>query len=151
MILALLLCVLTGWAQSDSTSLHEVQAGETKYGISRQYGISIERLEKFNPDIKAGLKRGMTLLIPPAANKETNSASPAAEPTDSGFVKHLVKAKETLYSLAKTYGTSIAEIKAHNPQLADGLKVGQSLKIPVKQKKRSLLPMNWQRTTISIK
>lgn len=48
------------------------------------------------------------------------------------FYVHPVKKGETVYSLAKAYGISEDELKRANPQLADGLKEGQILRIPEK-------------------
>lgn len=57
------------------------------------------------------------------------------------YYVHTVKAGETLYSLAKTYGVSESVILGHNPSVADGLKAETSLRIPVvtdsKSEKRS--------------
>lgn len=47
------------------------------------------------------------------------------------YYVHNVRHGETLYSLAKTYGVAEQVIAAENPQLAQGLKADQSLKIPV--------------------
>mgnify|MGYP000507115763 CR=1 FL=1 len=49
---------------------------------------------------------------------------------DKVFVVHKVKAKQTLFSLAKRYKTSVTEINTANPELANGLQIGQTLKIP---------------------
>ena len=46
------------------------------------------------------------------------------------FVVHKVQSKQTLYSLAKRYKTTVTEINKANPALASGLQVGQTLKIP---------------------
>ncbi|WP_258930498.1 C40 family peptidase [Flavobacterium oreochromis] len=43
--------------------IHEVQIKETKYGISRKYGISITELEALNPHIKNSLGIGDKLVI----------------------------------------------------------------------------------------
>ena len=43
---------------------------------------------------------------------------------------HAVAKGETLYSLSKLYGVSIDDLVAENPALKDGLKTGQTLKIP---------------------
>ncbi|MFK7900564.1 MAG: LysM peptidoglycan-binding domain-containing protein [Cyclobacteriaceae bacterium] len=48
-------------------------------------------------------------------------------------VKHVVKQKETLYSLARTYGVSIAEIGRKDPK--SDLEVGEILTIPQSVKK----------------
>lgn len=117
------------WAQTGE-KFHEVQTGETKYGISRQYNITIEILEQYNPDIKDGLRAGIKLLIPenvPVA-KDRN----AELARDSGYVYHLVESGHTLYSLARDYGSTIALIKQANPQISQDLQVGKRIKIPLK-------------------
>lgn len=49
--------------------------------------------------------------------------------------KHVVEAKETLYSIAKKYGVTVDEIIKQNPKSKDGkLDIGEVLIIPNKQK-----------------
>ncbi len=48
---------------SSKTIYHTVEAKETKFGISKKYGITIENLEKLNPQIVSGLQVGTKLLI----------------------------------------------------------------------------------------
>ncbi|WP_313804490.1 LysM peptidoglycan-binding domain-containing protein [Flavobacterium sp.] len=43
--------------------VHEVVSKETKYGISKRYGISIAQLEKLNPHIANGLEIGQRLVV----------------------------------------------------------------------------------------
>ncbi len=50
------------------------------------------------------------------------------------YVVHQVDEKETLYSIAKHYGATIADILAQNPNADSGLEVGQILKIPYSPK-----------------
>lgn len=45
---------------------HVVKKGETLYGISREYGIPIERLIILNPGCDAGVKAGQRLVLAPA-------------------------------------------------------------------------------------
>lgn len=49
----------------------------------------------------------------------------------SKYYVHLVKKGDTLYSLFKLYEVSESTVVKHNPQLVNGLKVGDKLKIPV--------------------
>lgn len=49
------------------------------------------------------------------------------------YYVHTVKAGETLYSLSKIYGVDLESITKHNPSAVDGLKLDQTLKIPVAQ------------------
>ena len=49
------------------------------------------------------------------------------------YFVHTVEAGNTLFSLSKAYNVSEADIKEHNPKLGEGLKVGQTIKIPVSE------------------
>lgn len=113
--LFLCLCVFT-LSVNAQTRKHNVVGQETVYGISKQYGVSIEKLQRLNPDLKDGLKEGMILIIPDA-NPE-------------GLLSHMVKEGETLYSLAQEYKTSPEEIIKANAGLKEGLKAGVEIFIP---------------------
>lgn len=54
------------------------------------------------------------------------------------YYVHTVKAGDTLYSLSKIYGVELDDITKHNPSAADGLKLDQTLKIPVAQQAPSI-------------
>ena len=123
---------LSSWSQVPDNKTHKVQSGETKYGISRQYGISIETLEKYNPDIVDGLKTGMILLIPSADEKkpELNDVQPKP---DGNNIIHRVEKGETLYSLSRRYQVSLSELEKLNPEIKNGgLKEGMVLLVPKK-------------------
>ena len=47
------------------------------------------------------------------------------------YYVHTVKSGDTLYSMSKAYGVSEDAIKECNPTVADGLKLDQTVKIPV--------------------
>jgi ABC-type branched-subunit amino acid transport system substrate-binding protein len=46
------------------------------------------------------------------------------------FYLHTVEKKQTLYSIAKTYETTVNLITATNPEVIDGLQIGSKIKIP---------------------
>jgi LysM repeat protein len=48
------------------------------------------------------------------------------------YYLHTIKKGETLYSISKAYNLAVGEIIAANPDVHDGLKTNQVLKIPVK-------------------
>ena len=50
-------------ATSDKVVYHEVLPKETKYSIAKKYGITIEELEKRNPEIIPSLTVGQKLVI----------------------------------------------------------------------------------------
>jgi LysM repeat protein len=50
------------------------------------------------------------------------------------YVLHRVDPKETLYSIARKYNSSVDELKKENPSAATALQVGQVLKVPTTEK-----------------
>ena len=50
-------------ARNSNRLIHVVQSKETKYGISKLYGITIPQLEEQNPQVVAGLQAGHKLQI----------------------------------------------------------------------------------------
>jgi LysM repeat protein len=120
---------------------HVVLPKETKYSIAKQYGITIEELEKRNPEIIPNLPIGYQLIIKGIApktdksavvepKKETvNSITPKAAPA-THYIDYVVKPKETLYSLSKMSGLAQEEFIQLNPALANGVEVGMVLKVP---------------------
>jgi len=62
-LIILLLFSTTLFAQS-TVFKHKVQRGETLFGISRQYNVTIQALKEENLVLKNGLQIGQTLSIP---------------------------------------------------------------------------------------
>ena len=66
--------------------LHHVKAGQTLYGLSKAYNVTIEEIEAFNPEVKDGLKTGHVLGIPvrpfaePQEEPEVEPVKPKEEP-----------------------------------------------------------------------
>ena len=138
-------------SSSDKTIYHVVAPQETKYGISKQYGISVATLEQKNPEIVNGLPIGYKLIISGNnSNKDiTTTATEKPNPTGqeltfqkyggqdsiktiktNGYNNYEVRPGETIFSLSQTLNISQSELIALNPSLTDGLKVGMILKIP---------------------
>ncbi len=53
--------------ESTNTTYHIVAAKETKFGISRKYGMTVAALEALNPNIVLGLQIGAKLLVKDAS------------------------------------------------------------------------------------
>ncbi len=53
------------------------------------------------------------------------------------YYVHTVKSGDTLYSIAKAYGVTENEIKECNPNVADGLRIDQTVKIPVPERTKA--------------
>lgn len=110
-------------AQQVPYSKHTVQKGETVYSLSKKYQITPFDIYRLNPDAKNGIQENTVLLIP------KKSTSAVTEATSVGDVTtHLVRTKETLFSLAKKYEVSVSDLKEWNPEVEkEGLKVGQEI------------------------
>ena len=111
--------------------LHLVEKGNTLYGISKQYNVSVERIEKANTEaLSDGLKENQTLLIPVTSdNKKTLTDVKQTE----GFLLHKVRPKETLFSVSKKYDIPLEELIGANPELrSSGLQGDSEIKIPIK-------------------
>jgi len=107
--------------QGDLTKPYLVRPKETKYSISKRYGISIERLEELNPEIKEGLKLAQIIKVP-----DTREIPNLEE----DFVMHQVEKGETIFSLSQIFKMSQEQLIEINPELAAGLKEGMLIKIP---------------------
>lgn len=107
---------------------HHVESGETLYGISKTYHVSIEALVEANPVLSDGLKEGQDLVIPSSDLAVQNR--PAERVDTNRFDYYIVEAKQTLYSLSRLWELPIERIVELNPSLENGLKVGQRLKLP---------------------
>ena len=115
---------------------HEVFPKETKFSIAKKYGITIEELEKRNPEIIPNLPIGYQLLIKGTAPKtdkvaavEPKKETPKVAPAIN-YVDYEVKPKETLFSLSKMSGLSQDELLKLNPVLANGVEIGMMVKVP---------------------
>lgn len=131
-------------AVQEKVVYHDVLAKETKYSIAKQYGISIEELEKRNPEIVANLPIGYRLMIKGSAPKVVKSVEQVESKKEIlktntlktsaaiDYADYEVKPKETLYSLSKMFGLSQEELVALNPQLKEGVEIGMILRVPSK-------------------
>lgn len=110
----------------DAYVRHTVQAGETVYSIAQCYKINPGDIAKYNPDVSVGLREGTILIIPQSSKSENAQA----------LGTHEVQPKETLYGLSKQYNCMVEELIALNPELKDGLKIGATIRVPIKNQQK---------------
>ena len=133
-----------------TSKTHLIEPKETLFGIAKKYAISDEALKQANPNLeKEGLQIGQTLDIP------SNTVSKTNTPTPEKVVYHEVFPKETKYSIAKLYGTTIEELEKRNPEIIAGLSVGYQLIIkgnaPKKEVIQAVEPKNETTKSNSVK
>lgn len=126
--------------QTIQTILHEVLPKETKYGIARIYGISVEELEKQNPEIKDSLLIGFNLKITPFTKLFSKIIDEEAtivlkqgqiESSVNSSLNYEIKLGETLYSLSNLFNLTQERLIQLNPELQNGIKAGMILKLPL--------------------
>ncbi len=109
---------------------HTVAAKETLYGISKKYDIPTDTILSLNPKVANGLKVGDVIILSraikstPTPTEESN----IVEKIDTTYAPktHLVKRRETLYSISQQYDVAIHDILKYNPKVEnEGLKAGE--------------------------
>lgn len=107
--------------------MHTVEKGQTLYAIARAYDLTLNDIVLENPEAIDGIQPGQVLKVPTKRSKKHKIEIP---PEGAEYILFKVEAGQTLYSLAKLHKTTVEKIKALNPDLQDGLKGGQTIKIP---------------------
>lgn len=115
---------------SSSKAIHLVAAKESLFSIARQYNVSVSDLENINKDLlQNGLQIGQSIVIP---NKR-KTLDGGVRVINQETVFHVVEPKETKFSIAKKYGISIDQLESQNPEIVNGLVVGNKLAINTKE------------------
>jgi LysM repeat protein len=140
---------------------HIVIPGETLESIAKKYGISKADLLAVNPGLISTfqgerLRLPVTAKVPgyhPSAkalqkarkyetakttagkahNSRKVSQSSQQHAVKQGFITHIVKKKETLYSISRLYGLKPEDLYKANPGLTSNISIGQSIRIPKKK------------------
>jgi LysM repeat protein len=119
--------------------IHTVAQKETLYSIARQYGVTMDDIKKWNGLTDNALALGQQIRI----RKPVAGTSPAANTSvraAQGGV-HVVAEKETLYSIARAYQVSVADIQKWNNLQPGELKIGQQLIVSASADKTAVTPV----------
>lgn len=130
--------------------LHDVQAKETLWGISKKYNISVEDLKKANSLLETeGLKIGQQITIPSKEDSVLQKPIENIQTATDVEVSREVLPKETKYAIAKEFGITVAELEKQNPEIRKKLPVGYVLKILTSKEKADALQAS--KPTLEIK
>jgi peptidoglycan endopeptidase LytE len=119
--------ILTAFGASASAdgNTYTVQSGDSLWKISQTYHVTVDQLKSWNQLTSDTIYVNQNLVIvPPVAS------APAPAVTSAPTVSYTVKAGDTLYGIAKSYGTTVTDIKSINGLTTDLIQIGQQLKIP---------------------
>jgi peptidoglycan endopeptidase LytF len=125
-----------------TTAEHIVKKGDTLYDLSRTYGVSVDRIKKYNNLKSNSLKIGQRLVfdssaIASASTKagqtdrvtETETVTEVAE-TVKYTGEYTVRRGDTLGYLAIKFGVSQNDLKKANGLKGTNLRAGQVLLVP---------------------
>lgn len=101
-----------------TTTIHNVEEGETLYAIARKYNIPVSTIYKLNEGINYNtLKVGQEIVIINSENSNDNNNL------------YIVEKGETLYSISKKYNLTVAELKKINNLTSNQISIGQRIKV----------------------
>lgn len=111
---------------------HEIQKGESIYGIAKQYNWDLEELVKLNPTASSEMKKGTRLYYPTgkvtSVPEKDNLSSP--EMAEVEPIRHVVRKGETVYGISRQYGIPVETIYMLYPNAKYGIKAGETLEFP---------------------
>lgn len=117
--------------------IYKVKQGDTLTAISKRYGISIAMITRVNPGLNPDkIRIGQTLMIPLSIQplqSSSGSNSIAASGISIQTSIYTVQKGDTLYALARRYGTTANVLASMNGiALNSILRIGQRLKVPAR-------------------
>lgn len=109
---------------------HKVKKGETLSTIAKSYGVNATYIADANRLKKKGLiVVGQTLKIPGATVTGSSNSSTLKKSSSKQITNHVVGPGDSLWVLARKYGTTTEKIKEQNRLTNSTLYIGQALKI----------------------
>lgn len=135
-----------------TTISYSVKPGDTLFGISKQFSVTIAELKEWNNLQTNSLEVGQRLTIHqaqaevgtgtgagktgsgqpslPATQPDTTQSIIGANTGTGGSTKnYIVKSGDTLYDIARAHNMSVAQLKALNNLTSNTLRVGQRLAV----------------------
>ena len=113
---------------------HKVKRKETLFGISKEYGITVEDIKRHNKrlyseqlqkkdKIRIPIYDETPVIVTPV---ETSSGSDRVSSTTT----YIIKPKDTRYSIARRHGITVAELENLNPNLDPLFPIGTEITVP---------------------
>lgn len=122
----------SGNASSASFTEYVVTKGDTGYGLSRRFGMTLDEFYALNPSARDGLREGQTVKVSGRDSNGTRAVEAKEETCASGT--HVIAPKETLYQISQKYGITMTQLLLANPGVdTDNYKAGTVINIPSAQ------------------
>ncbi|WP_172573621.1 LysM peptidoglycan-binding domain-containing protein, partial [Ligilactobacillus agilis] len=111
---------------------YTVKAGDSLWGISHKYGMSIDSLKSLNNLSSNFIYPGQVLKVGQSSNQSNTTSKPSStQSTNSGNQSgsYTVKAGDSLWGISHKYGMSIDSLKSLNNLSSNFIYPGQVLKV----------------------
>lgn len=102
-----------------SANTYIVKSGDSLYSIAKNFGLSVNNLKNVNNKTNNMLAIGESLIIP---------IDTASTPSSGNI--YIVKAGDSLYSIAGKHNITVNELKNANNKTSNMLSIGEQLVIP---------------------
>lgn len=106
---------------TDSTQIVTIEAGQTLYGISKTYEISVDSLKKWNQLSNNEIALGQQLIVKKITNKSISSIA--------GTNSYTVKKGDTIYKIARENGVRVEDIMLWNNKITTNVSIGEVILI----------------------
>jgi serpin B len=128
--------------------IHWIEKGESLYGISKQYGVTIEQIKLLNNMTDNNVQIGQELLI--QEGETTKGIAVTPEKTMTLSTTHEVNPGESLFSIAKKYKLTVDELKALNGMTDNTIFIGRQLTVRAGEKSKSTATPTLQKPVIKV-
>ena len=110
---------------------YKVVSGDSVWKIAHQFGISMDTLRSLNHIKNDFIYPGQVLKVQASTTTTTSASQGAsnASTSSSDAATYRVKSGDSLWSIAKKHGLSLAQLKALNNLTSDLIFVNQTLKV----------------------
>lgn len=114
--------------------VHRVKKGESLNSIARKYKVSAQDIIAYN-NLKGKIKVGQRLKVPgkALASSDYSSKKKKGKKAKGNTGSYRVQSGDTLASIAKSHGTTVAELKRMNRIKGKSVSVDKVLKVPLKK------------------
>ncbi|MGX7014585.1 muramidase family protein [Vagococcus silagei] len=129
---------------SQNGGTYRVQAGDTLYGISSRFGVTVADIKRWNGLSSDLILVGQMLKVEAQTSQPKPDPTPEVTPTPETKPKpnpttptqpttptneYVVRSGDTLYGIGSRYGLSVSRLKQLNGLTSDLILVGQRLKV----------------------